>query len=139
MPTILISPLSAISFRIGLRALISLMADFTAPLPLFHRSLQWRRCREILVFNVLTGNRDDHAKNFSFLYDDGRWWLSPAYDLVRSYGFNGFHSTTIAGSGNPSRSDIFKVAELTGFPMHQARAIFDQVFESCKEIRIEGF
>ncbi|MEI6888719.1 MAG: type II toxin-antitoxin system HipA family toxin [Bacteroidales bacterium] len=93
----------------------------------------------LMVFNVLTGNRDDHAKNFSFLYDDGRWWLSPAYDLVSSYGFNGFHSTTISGSGKPSRSDIFKVAELTGFPMQQARAIFDQVFESCKEIRIKGF
>ncbi|MEI6901465.1 MAG: type II toxin-antitoxin system HipA family toxin [Bacteroidota bacterium] len=92
----------------------------------------------LMVFNVLTGNRDDHARNFSCLYDDGRWWLSPAYDLVSSYGFNGFHGTTIAGSGNPSRSDIFKVAELTGFPMQLAKSIFDEVFESCKEIRIKG-
>jgi serine/threonine-protein kinase HipA len=86
-----------------------------------------------------TGNRDDHAKNFSFLYDGGRWRLSPAYDLVRSHGFNGFHSTTIAGNGNPARADIFKVAELTGFPMPISRKIFDQVYESCKEIRIKGF
>jgi len=93
----------------------------------------------LMVFNVLTGNRDDHAKNFSFLYDEGRWKLSPAYDLVRSHGFNGFHSTTVAGSGNPSKSDIFKVAELTGFPEPISRTIFDEVYESCKEIRIKGF
>ncbi len=93
----------------------------------------------LMVFNVLTGNRDDHAKNFSFIYDDRRWRLSPAYDLVKSLGFNGFHSTMVAGAGNPSRSDIYKVAELTGFPMPQAREIFDQVFESCQEIRIKGF
>lgn len=97
------------------------------------------RMFRLMVFNVLTGNRDDHAKNFSFLYDGGRWQLSPAYDLVRSYGFTGFHSTTIAGTGNPTRADIFKVAELTGFPMPISRKIFDQVYESCKEIRIKDF
>ena len=34
------------------------------------------------VFNVLTHNCDDHAKNFSFqMSDRGDWTLSPAYDL----------------------------------------------------------
>jgi len=88
-----------------------------------------------MVFNVLTGNRDDHAKNFSYIYDNDRWQLSPAYDLVKSTGFNGFHSTTIAGSGNPSKQDIFKVAELTGFPQKKALLIFDEVYEGSKEIR----
>ncbi len=38
----------------------------------------WRR----IVFNVLVGNLDDHLRNHGFLYDrDGRWRLSPAYDL----------------------------------------------------------
>lgn len=38
----------------------------------------WRR----VVFNVLIGNLDDHLRNHGFLYDrDGRWRLSPAYDL----------------------------------------------------------
>jgi len=89
-----------------------------------------------MVFNVLTGNRDDHAKNFSFIYNQGQWELSPAYDLLKSHGFNGFHSTTIAGSGNPTKADIFKVAELTGLPIPVAREIYDQVYESCKEIRL---
>ncbi|MCQ2147880.1 MAG: type II toxin-antitoxin system HipA family toxin [Bacteroidales bacterium] len=36
-----------------------------------------------MVFNVLAGNTDDHAKNFSFIMDkDGKWHISPAYDLT---------------------------------------------------------
>ena len=93
------------------------------------------RLFRLMVFNVLTGIRDDHAKNFSFLYDDGRWQLSPAYDLVRSEGFNGFHSTTVAGAGNPSKQDLFNVAEQTGFPLKKATLIFDEVYECCREIR----
>ncbi len=35
-----------------------------------------------MVFNVLSNNTDDHAKNFSFIMEkDGSWHLSPAYDL----------------------------------------------------------
>lgn len=38
----------------------------------------WRR----IVFNVLTGNLDDHLRNHGFLYDGrGAWRLAPAYDL----------------------------------------------------------
>jgi serine/threonine-protein kinase HipA len=38
----------------------------------------WRR----IVFNVMVGNLDDHLRNHGFLYDhDGKWRLSPAYDL----------------------------------------------------------
>lgn len=35
-------------------------------------------------FNVFAHNRDDHAKNFTFLYDPetDRWHLSPAYDMT---------------------------------------------------------
>lgn len=33
------------------------------------------------IFNMLVGNSDDHAKNFSLLSDDG-WKLAPAYDII---------------------------------------------------------
>ena len=36
-----------------------------------------------MVFNILSNNTDDHNKNFSFLIGaDGRWSLSPAYDMT---------------------------------------------------------
>lgn len=38
----------------------------------------WRR----IVFGVMIGNLDDHLRNHGFLYvGDGKWRLSPAYDL----------------------------------------------------------
>jgi serine/threonine-protein kinase HipA len=40
-----------------------------------------------MVFNVLSGNQDDHAKNHSFIMDKyGEWSLSPAYDLSPTFG-----------------------------------------------------
>lgn len=39
-----------------------------------------------MVFNVLVHNCDDHTKNFSFMMDqEGKWLLSPAFDLCYSY------------------------------------------------------
>ena len=35
-----------------------------------------------MVFNIFTYNKDDHAKNFSFILKDKQWKVSPAYDLV---------------------------------------------------------
>ncbi len=38
------------------------------------------------VFNILGRNQDDHTKNTGFLMDrDGRWRLSPAFDLTYAY------------------------------------------------------
>lgn len=46
------------------------------PIPDLHEL--WRR----VVFGILIGNFDDHLRNHGFLYDgDGKWRLSPAYDL----------------------------------------------------------
>lgn len=112
-----------------MKATMALTADINEVARLFR----------LMVFNILTGNRDDHSKNFSFIYDERKWQLSPAYDLVKSHGFNGLHSTTIAGQGDPSRKDIFNVAEMTGFPHKMAFLIFDEVFTGCQEIRSKGW
>lgn len=38
-----------------------------------------------MAFNVLTGEFDDHAKNFSFILKEGAsWGFAPAYDLTGS-------------------------------------------------------
>lgn len=39
-----------------------------------------------MVFNCLSVNQDDHVKNISFIMDrNGKWSLSPAYDVTFSY------------------------------------------------------
>jgi serine/threonine-protein kinase HipA len=54
----------------------------------------------LACFNVLAHNRDDHAKNFSFLLTDSKTWsFAPAYDLTFSYGPGGEQSTMVMGEG----------------------------------------
>ena len=82
----------------------------------------------LMCFNVFAHNRDDHAKNFSFLYDGKAWKVSPAYDLVHSDGPGGEHTTTIAGEGkNPTEKDILKVAEEISIPPAKEKQIIDEV------------
>ena len=51
-------------------------------------------------FNVFAHNRDDHARNFSFVMDDrGAWAPSPAYDLTFAHGPGGEHTMLVAGEG----------------------------------------
>ena len=59
------------------------------------------RSFRLACFNVLARNRDDHAKNVSFLLDDatGQWTLAPAYDLTFSSGPGGEQSMTVMGEG----------------------------------------
>lgn len=71
----------------------------------------------IMVFNVIGQNVDDHTKNFGFnMNENGKWNLSPAYDLTFSYNenFNRVtpHFLSINGKNkNFSLKDIFHVAE----------------------------
>ncbi len=64
-----------------------------------------------MVFNVIAHNRDDHTKNTSYLMDrTGTWTLSPAYDLVFSYGPGGEHSMAVGGEGrSPTLDDLLRV------------------------------
>ena len=88
----------------------------------------------LMCFNVFAHNRDDHSKNFSFLYDESKkeWQLSPAYDLTYSSSFNGEHSTTINGEGkNPSLEDILNVAKNIGIKEKQAREVALDIKDKC--------
>ena len=80
-----------------------------------------------MVFNVVIKNRDDHAKNFSFQLINGEWKLSPAYDLLPSDGFNGFHTTTINNNGEPSINDMMAVATNAGLNSQHATEIIQEV------------
>ena len=87
----------------------------------------------LMIFNILISNRDDHAKNFSFQWINGTWKLSPAYDLLPSSGFNGYHTTTINGKGEPELSDIITVASEVGIQRQNAIQIVQEVSNKCIE------
>lgn len=87
----------------------------------------------LMCFNVFAHNRDDHSKNFSFIYldDEDRWILSPAYDLTYSYSIGGEHATTVDGNGsNPSMKDVLAVAQKIGINAKAAKEIAVQV-QTC--------
>ena len=90
----------------------------------------------LMVFNVFIKNKDDHAKNFSFLLIDNKWKLSPAYDLLPSRGFNGFHTTTIAGNGNPKYSDILIVADSVGLNKKRTKEIYELIRDISNENKL---
>ena len=90
----------------------------------------------LMCFNVFSHNRDDHSKNFSFIYNEdlNKWELSPAYDLTYSYSINGEHATTINGNGvNPSLNDILKVAEKIGLDKKKAEKIAIEIKETVRK------
>ena len=100
------------------------------------------------VFNVVFHNRDDHAKNFSFLLDiENNWKLSPAYDLTFSSGLGGEHQMDICGEcKKPGLEHLVTLAGKTSISKKSAlqyidtvRAVAEKflVSEKSKEVRKE--
>lgn len=82
----------------------------------------------LAVFNVLSHNRDDHGKNFSFLMNKkGEWQLSPSYDLTFSSGPRGHQSTMVMGEGqNPSIEHLIKLGNEAGLKPNTIHEIIEQ-------------
>lgn len=65
-----------------------------------------------MCFNVLIGNKDDHGKNFAFLFDEEKWKyvLSPAFDLTITPNILE-HEMTVLGEGNPTKKDLLAIGK----------------------------
>lgn len=92
---------------------------------------QYRR----MVFNVIARNQDDHTKNIAFLMDrNGRWTLSPAFDVIYSHNpagkWTNMHQMSING-----KRDHFMLEDLVGVgesisirkPLHIIHEVVDAV------------
>lgn len=92
---------------------------------------QFRR----MVFNVIARNQDDHTKNIAFLMGrDGRWRLSPAFDITYSHNptgkWTGSHQMSINGKrDNFTMEDFIVVGRSIGLPnpKHVVEEIVDVV------------
>lgn len=87
-----------------------------------------------MVFNVKSGNRDDHSKNFSFLQNKNfEWRLAPAYDLTPSAGINGEQTAMVNGKGrNITDEDLIAAAKVADIPASAVRSIINTVESALK-------
>lgn len=90
----------------------------------------------IMCFNIVAHNRDDHTKNFSFLYtSENGWRLSPAYDLTYSDTYWGEHTTSVNGKGiGISDADLIKVGRDAGLTETFCRDTLDEIHEKTRAL-----
>lgn len=89
----------------------------------------------VAVFNVLSHNRDDHAKNFAFLMDeDGAWHMAPAYDLTFSSGPGGEQSTMVMGEGtHPGAEHLIALAQTADLSEREAQNIIERTRSALRQ------
>lgn len=90
-----------------------------------------------MCFNVFAHNRDDHSKNFTYLYHEAenRWRLSPAYDLTYSNTYYGEHTTTVDGNGrNPGEKEILAVGVAAGMDRTECKRIMNQIKDCVNQM-----
>lgn len=113
--------LRAYSYEQALNVMRTLRLPYSQAQEMFRR----------IVFNVVVRNQDDHTKNVSFLMDkNGKWRLSPAYDMGFSYnpdgGWTSQHQMSINGKFDGiTRSDLLEIAKRNN--IKEAVEIIDQV------------
>ena len=82
-----------------------------------------------MVFNVLIDNQDDHAKNFSFVFDSAKkaYRLAPAYDITPAKTYYGEHTTSVNGKGKGiTDEDMIQVAVKNKIKTSIAKDIIDK-------------
>lgn len=95
---------------------------------------------DLVVFNYIYGNGDDHLKNFSLIRQGVDYRLAPAYDLLNTslhvngddFGLDGglsanmFRSDGYDRTGHPCRKDFEEFASLIGIVPVRAARILDR-------------
>jgi len=127
--------LAGIDYRIAkassYETLFSVMKRLQLPYNQFEQ--QYRR----MIFNVVARNQDDHVKNFSFLMNkDGKWQISPAYDICFSYNpgwtWTNVHQSSINGKyDNFTKNDLLDFAKKYG--IKKSKSILEEVVSAVNQ------
>lgn len=113
----------------------ALMTIRQLDLPMDAVEQQFRR----MAFNVIARNQDDHVKNIAFLMDqDGRWSLSPAFDVSYAYApsgaWTGQHQMSLNGKRDGFLEDDFaQCAAAASMKRGRATEILAEVCEAVAE------
>lgn len=107
--------------------LVKLVKILTRDNPMEIESMFRRMC-----FNVFAHNRDDHAKNFTYIYDEKKdiWKLSPAYDITYSNTYYGEHTTSVDGNGkDPGEKELLQVGLKAGLGKKKCCELIEEIRE----------
>jgi serine/threonine-protein kinase HipA len=89
------------------------------------------------IFNLVGCNQDDHVKNISCIMDrNGKWDLSPAYDMCHAEGsdFTRFHQLSLNGKTSDfSMDDLRHLEQYAGLPRGRGKKILEQVLDAFSE------
>ena len=103
---------------------LALTADYRAVKSVF----------SIATFNILACNQDDHARNVSFLMDkDGKWRVSPAYDLTFCKNPGDEHKMWFFGKGKPTATELLFFGQELGLSKTVVRDIVDRTKEALSQ------
>jgi len=106
-------------------------------LPMQAIEQQFRR----MVFNLAARNQDDHVKNIAFLMDkEGRWSLSPAFDVTYSFNpageWTASHQMTMNGKRDHFTMDDFRAcARSASMKRGRAETIVAEVQDTVSKWR----
>ncbi len=122
-----------LNVRFDERGLISYEEFFRTILALTKSISELKEGYKLMVFNITTQSCDDHAKNFSFIMnEEGEWSLSPAYDLVYSFGDGVYkeHFLSLRGKRkNFTKSDLVDVGIEFGLSKSECNFIIEKTKE----------
>lgn len=81
-----------------------------------------------MCFNVLYPNRDDHGKNFAFIYDEEKkgYKLSPFYDITQTKD-KLEHEMTVLGEGRPNKEDLLSIVNEFNLSKKKCNIIIDRI------------
>lgn len=94
---------------------------------------QYRRA----LFNIIARNHDDHVKNFSFLMNkEGKWQISPAYDITYQYQEGGtwtnVHQSSINGKFDRfTKDDLLSFGK--AFGIKKANYILEEIITAVSK------
>ena len=92
----------------------------------------------LMCFNVFARNKDDHLKQFSFIYEDteNNYRLAPAYDLNYNYLLMKKRRISVNSErDNPTMDDILSVAVNNGIEKSRAKDIALEIKDKCSSLQ----
>jgi serine/threonine-protein kinase HipA len=94
-----------------------------------------------MMFNILIGNNDDHARNHAFFWDGSQYELTPAYDIcpMLRTGLTANQAMIVGKQGRSSTlKNALSEAGLFGLTVEYATSVKDELIDKIETLWVEA-